>query len=131
MIYSLFTNFDVIFTDCDEATTMSSPPKLHQLGLISGSGKTVRVIERVAARWKEVATRLYFEPHVIDRIGEDTCNHSSRTISACRRMFNVWITGTCESRQPVSWDTLIRALEEARFSTVANDLKIILGTDIQ
>ena len=40
-------------------------------------------------------------------------------------MFSDWLEG--KGRQPTTWETLIKALEEADFSEVANDLKDVLG----
>ena len=99
---------------------MSSLPKLHEIDHIESQGKVVRVIEHVASRWMDVATRLQFEHHDIDRIAEDS-HHQTR--KACHRMFREWLTG--KFRKPMNWETLIKALNEANFSVISNELQII------
>ena len=100
---------------------MSSHPKLHEIELIKSHGREVRVIERVASKWKRVATRLYFEHHDIERIAEDS-HH--QTCQACRNMFGEWLTG--KFRQPTDWKTLIKVLGEADFSEIAGELQTII-----
>ena len=102
---------------------MSSLPKLHEIDYIESQGKVVRVIEHVASRWVDVATRLYLERHDIDGIAEDT-HHQTR--KACHRMFGEWLTG--KFRKPTNWETLIKALNEAGFSVIASELQTIVCT---
>lgn len=97
-------------------------PKLYQLDLLSGNGKTVRLMDAIAYNWDRVALRLHFEHYDISRIGRD---HHQQSILACRTMFNDWLNG--QGRQPTSWNTLIEALKEAEMSGVAADLESILG----
>ena len=101
--------------------TPSSLPELHHLDLIKGNGKTVRVIEQVAAKWEKVATRLYFKSHDLSHIRQDS---HRQTIDACRTVFIEWLQG--KGRKPTSWDTVIKALEEADLSELAGDLKVVL-----
>ena len=96
-------------------------PKLHHLDLFEASGKIVKVIENAAAKWEEVATRLYFESHDISRIRKD---YHQQTIEACRTVFIEWLQG--KGRKPTTWDTVIKALEEADLSELAGDLKVVL-----
>ena len=97
-------------------------PKLHQLDLLKGKGKSVKLIDTVAYDWTRVALRLHFERHHINRIDQD-CHQQS--IRACRTMFNDWLEGT--GRKPTSWITLIEVLKEAEMLKVATDLECILG----
>ena len=97
-----------------------SKPRLHELDHIKIDGKTVKIINRVAAEWKAVATRLYFEGHEIQSISQD----NPCTVDACQEVFTQWLEG--KGRTPTTWETIIEALEEADFSEVTNDLKEIL-----
>ena len=97
--------------------SLTSKPRLYQLDHIKIDGKTVKVISRVAASWKAVATRLHFEGHEIRNISQD----SQCTVDACREVFIQWLDG--KGRMPTTWETIIKALEEADFSEVTNDLK--------
>lgn len=76
------------------------------------------MIRRVAAKWEDVATSLYFEGYEIQSIQRD---QHYQTRNACRAMFIEWLRG--EGRKPTTWNTLIKALEEAELSEVANDLR--------
>ena len=91
---------------------------MHQLDLIEGERKLVRVIQRVASRWEDIATRLYFETHDVKRIKVD---HHYQTIPCCATVFTEWLDG--KGRQPATWLTLVKVIEEAEFSELAVDLK--------
>ena len=106
---------------------MTSLPKLHQIDLIEGNGKVVKIIETVAAKWEKVATRLYFGHDIIDRIKRDDHFQSE---PCCHKMFCEWLSG--KGRQPLNWQTLITALKEAGFSQLASDLRqLISGIQVQ
>lgn len=98
-----------------------SMPELHEIDHMEGNGKVVKVIESVAARWERVAIRLEFNHHIVERIKRDS-HHQS--IPSCQTMFTEWLDGN--GRQPVNWQTLITALQEADFSELANDLQVVL-----
>ena len=82
----------------------------------------MRVIERAAAKWVSVATRLHFESHDISRIRED---YNQQTIKACQAVFIEWLEG--KGRTPTTWNTVIKVLEEADLSELAGELKIVLS----
>ena len=92
------------------------------MDLIRGYGKTVRVISRTSAAWERVAIRLHFEGHEIKNIKRD---HHFQIGDACSTMYTDWLEG--KGRQPATWETLIKALEEADLSELASDLKDVLG----
>ena len=106
--------YNINFIDCDEA---SSLPKLHQIDRIEGNGKVVKVITSTAAKWEQVATRLYLDHHIIEHIKRD--NHYQTVRCCCKILFELWLDG--EGRQPATWPwkALIIALEEADFSELA------------
>ena len=110
-------HYNINFIDCDEA---SSLPKLHQIDRIEGNGKVIKVITSTAAKWEQVATRLYLDHHIIEHIKRD----HYQTVPCCRKIFERWLDG--EGRQPATWKTLIIALEEADFSELANDLQKLI-----
>ena len=109
--------------------SLSALPKLHQLQLIEGNGKRVKVIERVAADWERVATSLYFQLHEI-RIIKSDC--PSQCEVACQRVFQKWLASTAEDglRQPVTWNTLVKVLTETYFSEVATELITVITAAI-
>ncbi len=66
-------------------------------------------MENVSPEWKKLALCLDFEEHVIRTIAS---NHPACE-AACRDMFERWLQGRHNTRQPVTWETLITSLYEA------------------
>ena len=93
-------------------------PKLHELYLFEQCSLTVKITDRVATKWKEVALRLHFEGHDIGVIDRD--NHGQSCLACCA-MFTRWLDGI--GRKPTTWRTLIVALKEAYLSTLAEELE--------
>ena len=105
-------------------SALTSRPHLHELDHITGSGKTVNVIDKVAYVWEKVATRLHFEGHDISRIQRN----EHRAEDACHTMFVEWLEG--RGRTPTTWETVLKVLEEAKQRELAKDLKEILGINL-
>ena len=110
------------YTGYDQQLSLSAIPRLHQLDLIEGNGKTVRVIRTAAAKWKHLATRLYFEYNDISRIEQDS---HFQCQNACWQVCCEWLSG--EFRKPVTWATLVTALMETELGEVAEDLEMIIS----
>ena len=89
--------------------------------MIEGKIGVIRIIEQVALGWKEVAIRLHFEGHDIQRIETDSNLYIEE---ACQTVFMEWLSG--KGRMPITWETLIKALEEAGFSDLASALELNL-----
>ena len=106
----------------ESSLNITSIPKLHELDRIKGNGKVVKVIEKVASTWNKIAVRLYFNHHNISRISRDSHEQSVQAMSA---VFTEWLEG--KGRKPTTWETLITALKEGEFLTVASDLEIVFG----
>lgn len=102
--------------------TLSSTPTLHDIDIFHVGEKEIRIIQDVASKWKRVATRLHFKPSDIARI--DT-NHPRDCESACREVFSEWMLG--HGRKPISWRTLVKALNESKFSEMARELETFLS----
>ena len=111
-----------IHKHADLTLTLSSTPTLHDIDIFYVGEKEIRIIRSVASKWKEVATRLYFEPNHIALIEK---NHPHDCESACREVFSEWILG--HGRKPISWITLLKALNESEFSEMARELETFLS----
>ena len=61
-----------------ELLALNGCPKLHELDLISGNKKVVKVLEGAASSWERVATRLHFEGNTISQIGTESQNDQLR-----------------------------------------------------
>ena len=106
----------------DASPALLRKPHLHELDRIAGRRKKVKVINKTAHLWKQVATRLYFEGHDILRIGKD--QHQAE--DACRTVFIEWLEG--KGRTPTTWGTVLEVLNEAEQGELANDLEEVLNT---
>ena len=100
---------------------VASIPVLHELDLIASREKEVRVMKIVTPHWERFSYRLHLRRETISTIKKD---NPQREDDACQAMFNMWLNG--EGRKPVSWGTLITALNEAELSEHAQDLGDII-----
>ena len=99
-------------------------PVFHELSLFERHGKRLRLIERVNAKWQQLAEQLHFPHYTIESINQ-SCFYQCD--SACRSMFTQWLNG--KGRKPTTWATLIKALYDADLSSVAQELsEMIDGT---
>ena len=80
----------------------------------------VRIMELVAASWKDVATALGFNGPRINCLEADA-RHVSE--DATREMFIKWLDGEHDLRQPIRWTTLIQCLSEAGLAGVAERIR--------
>jgi hypothetical protein len=107
------------------ASIAGDRPTLHELQLLEGvDGRKVRVIERVAPDWKDLAIALGFDQSRIKTIEKD---YRGSMEEACQEMFMRWLDGEHDLAQPCTWDTLIKCLRRAAFIDVASNLRAILN----
>ena len=99
----------------------SRKPALHKLDLLKDRDKTVKVIDSAAHKWETLAIRLHFKFADIKRIEKD-CHF--QTVDACRTVMGEWLEG--KGRVPVTWETLIKVLNESGLSELSKDLEDIL-----
>ena len=111
----------------------TSPPDtqltLMQLTyMVTPSGKKVRIIENIAAKWKEVGILFNFDPtgYTIDLIDVHNIGHPSKPIACCTDMMKVWLGG--RGRQPATWATLLEVLKNAEFNVLANEVEQLVST---
>ena len=83
------------------------------------------MIKTVAVRWVELAIALDFEFSVIETVQS---NYSKAEL-ACISILNRWMNG--EGQQPATWNTLIKALKDAEYRNLAEDLRRELGPPSQ
>ena len=79
-------------------------------------------MERVAAKWKDVAAALGFNGYRINSLELDV-RHMSE--DASREIFIRWLNGEHDLRRPITWTTLIQCLIEARLAEIAVKIKSI------
>lgn len=120
-LFSADYNYEVWY---ELASTHSTEdrPKLYDLQLLKGQEKRVRIIEKVAPKWKKLGDILKFEDHVLETI--DQGSHY-KPEAACRQMLQSWLDG--KALKPVTWKTLIEALEDVPCDELVQDIRAIIG----
>ena len=103
----------------------SDKPKLHELDLIEFGGKTVKVIDRSAADWEKVATRLYFNVSIIKSIRKNPNPQTAE--ERCAAVFEKWLEGADGLRKPLTWATVVTILKEADLGTLSEELDSVLS----
>ena len=85
-------------------------PTLRELQCLKGNGKEVRVIDSIAfEHWENVAIALKIPRATIQRI-KGRCKDDH--FKACREMLESWLGEVRGCRTPISWKTLLSAIEE-------------------
>ena len=115
----------LVTTNCYTAT--DEMPELHQLQLMKGRGQTLRVMESIAPRWKQLAIALGFDQSRINSIKQ---NSHYKTEDACLSMLMRWQNGEHDLK-PYTWANLILALQACGERALANSLKSICLTKEQ
>ena len=80
-------------------------------------GTIIRIIEKTSHNWYNLGLGLGFEGHVLDAIDLQF----RRPNDACRSVLQDWLLG--RGKQPVTWKTLIQALEKANFPALVLELQ--------
>ena len=76
------------------------------------------VVPAVAAKWRELATYLGLEPHVITAAHAD----QSSAEDSCLNVLLKWIDGA--GKQPKTWITVLEAMRLAGFTETAKELEV-------
>jgi hypothetical protein len=114
-------------SDSGEAVlhALSLCPRLAQLESIWTPKDRIDIIRSVAPWWKKIGLLLKISEATLDVI--DT-NYKD-LLSQCRNMFQRWLEGA--SVKPVSWATLLEALQDCGLYAVAQNVTDVLSTIFQ
>ena len=82
----------------------------------------MHIIKELAARWKDVGLALDFGSSDLNNIKRDKGNVED----CCMELMDRWLQGTVQTK-PVTWETLLEAMEDAQFVELARKLKGILS----
>ena len=101
---------------------MNERPKMPQLYSLkrSDGGKEVRIIDRIATKYRELGTMLLNDDNgnKMDNIVEDARgNNPTRKIIV--NIFSKWLSGEGTS---VSWNQLVDTLRDVKLKQLANDI---------
>ena len=89
---------------------------------ISGTQHKIHIIDTVASRWRRLGLALHISDYHLDNI-EHNRHHVENW---CQTMLNDWLRGTVGDG-PVTWETLVEAIDDARYGELAQQLKRVLS----
>ena len=106
----------------------TQPTLLQLTYMVAPSGKEVRIIENIAAKWKELGIHFNFDPsgYTIDLIDVNNIGHPSKPMACCTNMMKLWLGG--RGRKPASWATLVKVLKNAEFNVLADEVEQLVST---
>ena len=100
---------------------LGKKPELYELQLLEfDKGMTLRIMEKVVPKWKQVAIALGFNGSRIEAI---EMGAPWRPEDACLKMFTDWLAGGHDLRPP-TWDVLIHSLRTVNLPEIADLLKL-------
>ena len=90
---------------------------MHQLQLLKFSdGTELRIMEKMAPKWKQVAIALGFDGPRIETI---EMGAHYKPGDACLKMFTDWLAGGHDLKPP-TWNTLVQSLQAANLTEIAD-----------
>ena len=90
-----------------------------------GGTQRIRIIERIAPRWRQLGACLKFSASSLDIIDADKRGQ----VEACtERMLSLWLEGHAQedSQEPITWRTFLEALRDANLVQLADNLTHLL-----
>ena len=94
----------------------------------AGIIKELRIYSKIGHKWRQIATRLGFEPGEIESVEENHNKNYFRITAIFGRWFENAISLPNASRYAKSWQGLIHLLEDAELGEVAEELKRALNS---
>ena len=98
-------------------------PDLHCFKYNDSSGKEskIYIIDTVASRWMRLGLALNCEFFILENI-----RSNNRDVEdCCMKLMKCWLQGTVGDG-PVTWETLIKAIDNAQHRALAKQLKDVL-----
>ena len=95
----------------------------------NGVKRELRIYSKIAHKWRQIATRLGFEPGEIDSVRKNyPFDDHERVTTVLGRWFENAVNLPNGSRYPKSWQGLINLLEDTELGEVARELKRALSS---
>ena len=103
-----------------------SQPTIAQLSLLKTADGKIRIISRLAPRWRDLGYIMNFdttgaEIEMIDQ------KYRGDPKECCRAMFQLWLSGY--GVRPCSWGTLIELLEDCEQEALAEEIQSALSAN--
>ena len=97
-------------------------PKIHELQMLEFcDGQKLRIMERVAPQWKQMAIAFGFS---VARIKSIEKGEHYQPDDASFEIFSCWLEGEHDLKPP-TWDVLIQCLKQASLLNIAEKLSNI------
>ena len=93
-----------------------------------GVKRELRIYSKIAHKWRQIATRLGFEPEEIESIDAECRTRYSRITAVLERWFENAKKLANASRYSQSWEGLIKLLEDTELGKVAVELQKALSS---
>lgn len=105
-------------------STTDAKPALNTLSCykykdIEGRVQRIYIIDEIAAKWRRVGLSLNFSASDLDNI-ESSCQGKVEECS--ERLLIQWLDGNISTQLPITWETLLDALRDARLGQLAETL---------
>ena len=102
---------------------LGKTPELYELQLLEfeKGRESVRIMEKVIPKWKQMAIALGFNGSRIEAIEMGALRQPE---DACLKMFTDWLAGGHDLRPP-TWGVLIQSLRAANLPEIADLLKFV------
>ena len=88
----------------------------------NGTQHKIHIIYTVASRWRRLGLLLNISNHHLNNIEHNHGNVEDR----CQTMLSDWLQRTVGD-EPVTWETLVAAIDDAQYEELAQQLKRALS----
>ena len=102
-------------------------PSLRELNCMrytdsSGAENKIYIIEALSAQWRRLGLALNVSVSTLDNIEANR----KKVEDCCQELLSRWLHGTIGSQVPVTWESILVAMEDVRLGTLACQLRSIL-----
>ena len=101
---------------------IGSAPQLHQLLCLRLGDKQLKLVQSVAADWKQLGVMLELNYDVLQSIQK---NNRFICEDCCLEVLHKWLSG--EGCQPITWERLVQALKDLGLTALAAQLHELLS----
>ena len=96
--------------------------------MVAPSGKEVKIIQNIAAKWKAVGIHFNFDPNG-NTINLIDARHPLNPEACCTDIVTLWLEG--KGRNPATWATLVKVLRNTEFNVLADEVEQLVSMAIE
>ena len=105
-------------------------PTLRQLNCLrytdkNGEKHKIHIFDAVTAHWRRLGQALNVNAYDLESIEHEQSNVEDY----CQELLSRWLQGSVGGGEPVTWETLVRAMEDARCEEVAQRVREVLSDE--